>query len=145
MVDDEVLYTELLNKEYPEDADVPEENKRIDFLCVKEGTDLSVVEIKRPQSRVSLKELNQIKSYVIFMRHYATETNAPELKNRRVKGYLLCGSMVDTIEARGERDILENSDIYIVRYSELLRKVKQLHKAFLDRYNQLQAAKVGKK
>ena len=75
------------------------------------------------------------------MRHYVQETNAPEFANRRVKGYLLCGSMVDTIEARGERDILENSDIYIVRYSELLRKVKQLHKAFLDRYNQLQAAK----
>ena len=69
------------------------------------------------------------------MRHYATETNTPELQNRRVKGYLLCGSMVDTIEAKGERDILENSDIYIVRYSELLRKVKQLHKQDLRNFD----------
>ena len=141
LVDDEVTYTQLLNNRFPEDADVPEENKRIDFLCVNEGTNLSVVEIKRPQSRVSLKELDQIKSYIVFMRHYVQESNAPEFKNRQVNGYLLCGSMVDTVEARGEKDILENSDIYIVRYSELLRKVKQLHKAFLDRYNQLQAAK----
>ena len=141
LVDDEVTYTQLLNNQFPEDADVPEENKRIDFLCVNEGTNLSVVEIKRPQSRVSLKELNQIKSYIVFMRHYVQETNAPEFANKQVNGYLLCGSMVDTVEARGERDILKNSDIYIVRYSELLRKVKQLHKAFLDRYNQLQAAK----
>ena len=141
LVDDEVTYTQLLNNKYPEDADVPEANKRIDFLCVNEGTNLSVVEIKRPQSRVSLKELNQIKSYIVFMRHYVQETNAPEFANRQVKGYLLCGSMVDTVESRGEKDILEKSDIYIVRYSELLRKVKQLHKAFLDRYNQLQAAK----
>ena len=141
LVDDEVTYTQLLNNEFPEDADVPEENKRIDFLCVNEGTNLSVVEIKRPQSRVSLKELNQIKDYIIFMRHYVQVSNAPEFANKPVKGYLLCGSMVDTVKARGEKEILENSDIYIVRYSDLLRKVEKLHKAFRDRYNQLQAAK----
>ena len=37
LVDDEVTYTQLLNDRFPEDADVPEENKRIDFLCVNEG------------------------------------------------------------------------------------------------------------
>ena len=141
LVDDEVTYSQLLRDEFLEDVNLPEKDKRIDFLCVKEGTSLSVVEIKRPASRVSLKELEQIESYVIFMRHYITQTTDPKYKLKDVTGYLLCGSMVDTPEARGRRDILANSDIYIRRYSDLLDMVKQLHKDFLDRYEQLRATK----
>ena len=64
LVDDEVTYSQLLRDKYPESSEVPENNKRIDFLCVREGTNLVVVEIKRPKLKASMKELEQITEYV---------------------------------------------------------------------------------
>ena len=52
LVDDEVTYSQLLRDEYPEASDVLESDRRIDFLCVREGTNLAVVEIKRPAVKV---------------------------------------------------------------------------------------------
>ena len=49
LVDDEVRYSDLLRGKFPEASDAPESDRRIDFLCVREGTNLVVVEIKRPQ------------------------------------------------------------------------------------------------
>ena len=95
LIDDEVRYSEILKNEYPESSDVPEENKRIDFLCVREGTNLVVVEIKRPLSRASMKELEQIEKYVIFMLGHIENTTDPDCKFEDVTGYLLCGDLVE--------------------------------------------------
>ena len=141
LVDDEVTYSQLLRDKFPEDSDVPEDNKRIDFLCVREGTDLAVVEIKRPKSRISVKELNQIEQYVNFMRYYTRDTTDPELRLKRVTGYLLCGSLVDTFDVNGKRDNLAEAQIYVKRYTDLLDLVKQIHSEFLKRYNELQEVK----
>ena len=59
LVDDEVRYSDLLRNTFPERDDIPEVDRRIDFLCVRESTHLVVVEIKRPQSKVSTDALDQ--------------------------------------------------------------------------------------
>ena len=141
LVADEVTYSQLLRDKFPEDSTVPEENKRIDFLCVREGTHLVVVEIKRPKSRASRKELEQIEEYVITMRDYIQQTSDPSYKIEGVTGYLLCGTLVDTPYAREKRKNLENSQIYIRRYTDLLTMVQQAHTEFLEKYNQLQEAR----
>ena len=46
----------------------PESDRRIDFLCVREENTLVVVEIKRPTSRVSDRDLKQIEDYVIYVK-----------------------------------------------------------------------------
>ena len=141
MVDDEVTYSKLLNDNFPIKADEPEENKRIDFLCVRESTNLVVVEIKRPQSRASRKEIDQIEEYVLFMKDYVKRTSDPDYRLKEVTGYLLCGDLVDTPYVREKREILEGAQIYIRRYSDLLGMVERAHTEFLKRYNQLRAAK----
>ena len=141
LVDDEVRYSDLLRDKYPEDGDVPKSNRRIDFLCVREGTNLAVVEIKRPKLRASLHELNQIERYVIFMRGYVRQTTDPDFQYERVTGYLLCGDLVNTDEVKEKKDILANSQIYVRRYIDLLNMVKRIHDEFLQRYNQLREAK----
>lgn len=141
MVDDEVRYSNLLRKKYREGHDTPEEDRRIDFLCVREGTNLVVVEIKRPQSRASRKELEQILDYVIFMQDYIQQTTDPNYKLESVTGYLLCGDLVDTSDVRQRRQHLERSQIYVRRYGDLLDMVKRTHAEFLARYNQLREAK----
>ena len=141
LVDDEVRYSDLLRDRFPEDDDVPESDRRIDFLCVREGTNLVVVEIKRPSSKASLKDLDQIEDYVSFMRDHIRQTSDPENKYAEVTGYLLCGGLVDTYRVREKNLILSNSQIYIRKYMDLLGMVKRAHDEFLDRYNQLQKAK----
>ena len=141
LVDDEVRYSDLLRDRFPEDDDVPESDRRIDFLCVREGTNLVVVEIKRPSSKASLKDLDQIEDYVSFMRDHIRQTSDPENKYTEVTGYLLCGGLADTYRVREKNLILSNSQIYIRKYMDLLGMVKRAHDEFLDRYNQLQKAK----
>ena len=141
LVDDQVTYSELLRHNFPESDDVPEENKRIDFLCVREGTNLVVVEIKRAKSRVSKEELDQIEEYVNFLRDHIQSTTDPVYGYKEVTGYLLCGDLVNTYQARGKRDNLEKAQIYLRRYIDLLAMVQDAHAEFLDRYNQLREAK----
>ena len=141
LVDDEVRYSQLLRDKFPEDSDAPESDRRIDFLCVREGTNLVVVEIKRPRSKASMKELIQIEDYVIFMQENIQQTTDPDYQYEAVTGYLLCGDLVDTYQVRGKRKNLAKSQIYIRRYIDLLAMVKRAHAEFLKRYDQLREAK----
>ena len=141
MVDDEVSFSDLLRKKFPEPEDLPEGNRRIDFLCVRESTNLVVVEIKRPGLRASRKELDQIEEEVNFARDYIAKTTDPELKFRDATGYLLCGDLVDTYNVRGKRENLANARIYVRLYSDLLATAKRVHRELIDRYNKLKKAK----
>ena len=141
LIADEVTYSKLLRDQFPEPADKPEDEKRIDFLCVRESNNLVIVEIKRPKSKASTKELDQIEEYVGFMREHVKKTTDKEMQHSNVVGYLLCGDLVDTGKVRQKRENLAKADIYIRRYEDLLRMVKDNHKEFLQRYEKLRKAK----
>ena len=141
LVADEVWYSELLRDHFPENEEELEENKRIDFLCVGEGTNLVVVEIKRPQLRATLKDLEQIEQYVRFARTQIKKSSDPACKYENVVGYLLCGTLVNTDDVQEKMNILSLSQIYVRRYGELLGMVKQAHADLLERYDQLRKAK----
>lgn len=141
LVDDEVTYSEILRHNFPEGEQVPESDKRIDFLCVRESTNLIIVEIKRPGLKVSMKELDQIEEYVSFMKDQLAQTSDPEYKSENVLGYLLCGGMVDTYQVRGKRENLSMARIYVRLYTELLAMAKRIHREFIERYEQLKNAK----
>ena len=136
LVDDEVRFSTMLNQEFPE-VDVLESDRRIDFLCVRESTNLVVVEIKRPNRKASNVDLDQIERYVSFVREHVQRTSDPELAIPSVVGYLLCGDLVDTWEVRQKKMNLENSQIYVRRYGDLLNMVKRMHREFIERYEQL--------
>jgi DNA mismatch endonuclease Vsr len=127
LIGDEARYSKLLRETFP-DADRPEEDRRIDFLCVSEGTHLVVVEIKRPKSRASIEQLRQIEDYVHFIRDLSETTTDPALKTKQVVGYLLCGNLVNTGPVRQKRNDLERNQIFVRRYEDLLRMVERAHK-----------------
>ena len=141
LIDDEVTYSDLLRNKFPEANDTPIKDRRIDFLCVKEGTTLVVVEIKRPHSRVSNKELSQLEDYVAFMRDYTRKTTDPDLQYKDVVGYLLCGTTVDTYLVDERVKNFEKSGMYIRKYKDLLSMVESLHREFLARYKFLRDSK----
>jgi hypothetical protein len=144
LIADEQTYSDLLRKKFPDD-DLPEDDRRIDFLCVRESEQLVVVEIKRPGLRAGLKELGQIESYVHFMRDYVTNTSDPDTAVTEVVGYLLCGDLIgsgpNAGQVRQKRETLKSSKIYVRRYADLLAMVKNSHREFLERYGQLQEAR----
>ena len=141
LVDDETKYSDLLREKFPDSDTTPEVNRRIDFLCVNERTHLVVVEIKRPQSKVSMEALEQIEDYVNFVRNEIDKTTGPDRQYETATGYLLCGDLVDDYRVRGKRNNLEKAQIYVKRYGDLLEMVQQLHTEILERYEDLQEAK----
>ena len=141
LVDDEVWFSSLLRKEFPDPPELLETDRRIDFLCVREGGNLVVVEIKRPGLKVSMRELNQIQEQVNFVRDYASRTTDPEHRYQSVTGYLLCGGTVDTFNVRETTKNLSNAQIYVRMYSDLLSTAQRVHKTLIDRYNKLRDAK----
>jgi hypothetical protein len=145
LIADEVTYSQLLRERFPEKADTPEQEKRIDFLCVRESNNLVVVEIKRPKLKASTKELEQIEEYVGFMREHVKKTTDKEMQHKTVVGYLLCGDLVDTGKVRQKRDNLVKADIFVRRYEDLLRMVRDNHKEFLQRYDKLRKAQKKQK
>lgn len=144
LVADEVSYTKLLRDQFPDNAEI-DRNRRIDFLCVHEGTNLVVVEIKRPASKVSNKELEQIEEYVNFVRSRTEETTDPDTRYEDVVGYLLCGGIADTWNARQKVKNLRSARIYVRKYGELLDMVKELHSDFLKRYEDLRVERGGER
>lgn len=116
LVDDEVRYSDILRREFTEPQDMPEIDRRIDFLCVHDGTDLAVVEIKRPGKKASTKELDQIEEYVGYMREHIVKTTDPDFVYRDATGYLLCGNLVDSPRVRQRRRNLEKAGIFVRSY-----------------------------
>ena len=143
MVDDEVRFSKLLRERFPEPEDLPEVDRRIDFLCVRESTNLVVVEIKRPGHKASDKELYQIEEQVNFVRDHISRTTDPDLRYETATGYLLCGNLVDTFNVREKRKNLANARIYVRLYSDLLEMVQRVHKEFITRYNELKETKAA--
>ena len=141
LVVDELRYSEVLDSEFRKNNPGLEKDRKMDFICVREGTNLIVVEIKRPNLKVSVNELNQIEEYVSFMRDHIEQTTDPEYQYEDVIGYLLCGDLVKNYRVTGKRRNLANSRIYVRQYADLLDMVKRLHAEFLKRYNKLREAK----
>lgn len=135
LVADEQRYSKLLTEHFPDD-DSLEEDRRIDFLCVRESSTLVVCEIKRPHSKASKKQLDQIEEYTNFMRKLVKNTTDPDFQTKNVIGYLLVGEVVEDWRERVNN--LESAKIYVRRYDDLLDMVERLHKEFLERYNKLQ-------
>ena len=143
MVDDEVWFSKLLREKFPEPPKLEEGDRRIDFLCVREGTNLVVVEIKRPGHKASKKDLDQIEEQVNFVRDYIAKSTDSELGCETATGYLLCGNLVDTFNVRGKTRNLADAGIYVRLYSDLLTMAQRVHKEFINRYNELKEAKAS--
>jgi hypothetical protein len=141
LVADEVHYSKLLRERFPEGDDILEGDRRIDFLCVRENNQLIVVEIKRPQSHASKKELDQIRDYVVFVRSVVEQSTDSEARPDEVIGYLLCGKLVNVPEVRVLARTLRDSKIHVREYSDLLRLVENSHKEFLEKYEALKKLK----
>ena len=132
---DEVTYSELLRENFKEDEE-PEENKRIDFLCIDLADTIFIIELKRPKIKANDKYLDQALKYSSFIRE--KKGNDPNFSQRTIKTYLICDGVVNVPSVREKAaSYSETGRVYIKTYLELLQNARNYHQEFIDKYEKL--------
>jgi hypothetical protein len=115
-----------------------ETSKKIpDVVVMRGGTDVLVIELKRPGEVIGSKELTQIKEYVDYLRDWLDRTNTEGLIGKRIRGddvdgYLLAHDIKDDALIRREQSRLEKDGIRVCKWYDILSKTEEEHKDFLE-------------
>lgn len=130
----ERTYTSILKENFNDDY-LPEHNRRLDFLCTDESGVIHVIELKRPNIKITLKEIQQITEYVKFLKNHYPQSITD------ISGYLISDNMkfddgVDIII-----DGLKSQQIYIKSYSDLLAEARRYNKSLYELYMKIDEAK----
>ncbi|MDU2108484.1 endonuclease NucS domain-containing protein [Clostridium sp.] len=130
----EVTFSNLLKRNYNDDF-LPEKNRRIDFLCSNENGVIHIIELKRPNIKITIKEIQQITEYVEFINKQHPQSIT------KVIGYLISDNMNFEpgvpIMIKG----LESQCIYVKSYSDLLKEARTYNSSFINAYNEIKEKK----
>lgn len=135
IVEEEATYSKLL-KDYFKEDEVPEENRRIDFLCFSSWGEFIILELKKPSAVIGEKEINQLRDYVIFIKDKIKTSG--QFANSPVYGYLICEKIqklapIDTII-----EDMKASGRFVLKYTDLASYAEKLHMEFIEKYDELQ-------
>lgn len=135
IVEEEATYSKLLKDYFKEDG-IPEENKRLDFLCFSSWGEFIVLELKKPSAVIGEKEINQLRDYVIFIKDKIKTSG--QFANTPVYGYLICENIqklapIDTII-----EDMRSSGRFVLKYTDLASYAEKLHAEFIGKYDELQ-------
>ena len=129
--EDEVTYSKLLRENFMDD-DI-EENKRIDFLCVNFSESHFIIELKRPETVIGTKQLDQALEYVSFI-----QERLGNEYGKNVYCYVIGKKLADnTITRKKAEAYKNNNDVYFKPYTELLSNAKKYHQEFIDKYDEI--------
>lgn len=130
---DEVRYSKLLRENFPDNDLKIEEDKRIDFLCLNFTETYFIIELKRPRSVISQKELSQCVNYVTFL-----ESRLENEFGKNVCCYLVGGKIAESPSVEKMVEALRNNKtVYFKPYEFLLEQAKSYHQEFVERYDEL--------
>lgn len=125
----EVTYKRYLKENF-DDSELDEPNRRIDFLTYVANGQLFIMELKRPDIKITTDYIIQVHDYKTFI-----QSKNP---NIAVKTYLITNNCktartVDSmIEAAKKDDIFE-----IKTYTEMISEARQYHKEIIEKYEEL--------
>lgn len=127
--DGQTTYTKLLRQHFIENK-VPESDRRLDILGVKQGGGITIVELKRPQTPLSKKYLRQIEDYVLWARAnlIGTGPDAPKY----VTGLLVVGRRNSDKELADLEKRLAGDDIRVETFGDLYERAKN-HFGFVEK------------
>ena len=128
---DEVTYSKLLKENF-KDEDV-EENKRIDFLCLNFSESHFIIELKRPETVIGKKELEQGLEYVSFI-----EERLGNEYGKNIYCYIIGKKLANSsIAQKMARSFRDSSSVYFKPYTELLANAKKYHEEFIRKYEEI--------
>jgi hypothetical protein len=121
--DGQSTYSTMLREKFKESKAVPESDRRLDILGVTAGSELHVVELKRPEKTLSRTDLEQIEEYVDWMR---TQTaTSPQVQV--VAGRLIVGRHSTNAEVVKKAERLAKEGIRIFTFRDLLQQAKTVY------------------
>ena len=134
--EDEKTFSALLKDKFP-DQTLEVEERRIDFLCLNFTDTYFIIELKRPNSVISAKELDQCLLYRTFLvRHLQNQFG------QNVTCYLIGGRLADSDMAQEKADsYAETHKVYFKPYRSLLEQAKKYHQEFIKRYEEFNQIK----
>lgn len=128
----EKTYSSILKEKFP-DEKLKISNRRIDFLCNLVNGELIIVELKRPNIKINLKEITQALDYKIFVeKHHTLEKITTFLISDRY-------DMDDTV-AIYANSLEKTGELFIRSYSDLLRDAKKFNQEFINKYDEIKEA-----
>lgn len=130
----EVTFTNLLKKTFSDEQEL-ESNRRIDFLCTRSSGVVHVIELKRPNIKLTVKQIQQIAEYVEFIKMKCPHSTD------KVKGYLISDNMTYEPGAETVREALESKDIYVKSYSDLLAEARLYNNELYNHYTKIEEKK----
>ena len=130
----EVTYSKILKETFNDD-ELPESDRRIDFLCTNDSGIIHIIELKRPCVKLTSKQLQQISAYVEFIKRQYPE------QAKEVYGYLISDNMTYEPGAEIMRDGLKTQNIFIKSYSDLLAEARIYNKNLYDLYSKIEENK----
>ncbi len=133
--EDEVTYSELLKTQFAEQADTPESDRRLDFLCVDFAENLFVIELKRPEHKANEKTLRQAIEYRAFLEKHFGNT-----QRRKIEVFIVCGGIASSPAAEEIADSHRQSGkVFVKSYHELLSQARKYHQEFIKAYEKMEA------
>lgn len=125
--DREVRYSTLLKENFP-DEELPEHDRRLDFLCSDNNGVVHIIELKRPSVRITEKQLSQIYDYVAFLEQH----NPGNIE--KIEGYLISDTMAEDAKTKRMIKDAESGGIFVKSYSDLLTEARRYNKQYFDLY-----------
>ena len=121
----------LLEEEFSiePDSEDPELRRYPDFVTLAYGSEVIVVELKRPGRSGSRNDYRQLEDYVDTLRRYITRTTDPNF-SQSVKGYLICSGLTPDARQRADQGVADR--IYVVDWDRLVTRAYQLHREFFN-------------
>ncbi len=135
---DEVWYSELLRKEFPE-AKLEERNRRIDFVCIGVGDTVHVIELKRPSHKVNLGDIDQLIDYTTFVKERLGTDKTRGYRDPA--GYIVAGEISDDRVTTEKIKLIENRRMYVRRYDDLVVTARNLHAEFEEKLEEFEGAR----
>jgi hypothetical protein len=127
----EKRYSQLLKENFPEDKHTVESDKRIDFLCTNHIGHHFIIELKRPKSIITSKQLQQGLEYVSFLK---------SIVGTEFSSMVYCIVVGGAASEKGvDKEMMDSlkGKVYFKSYEEVLSQAKNYHQEIIDRYDKM--------
>lgn len=134
--DREVTFSKILKEKFPDD-ELEERNRRIDFVCSNVNGTVHIIELKRPNIKLTLKEIRQAVDYSRFLREKRTEITD-------IKTFLVSDNIaMDFTDEVVYKSLNQTGTLTIRTYSDMLEQAKSYHRQFIEMLENINKTKKG--
>jgi hypothetical protein len=134
----EKTFSKILKENFPaERLDIDQKNRRIDFLCNTIGDSLFIIELKRPDIKITDKEIDQAFEYDFFIKNKFGD------RFKEIKTFLISDRYeMDPMTRSKYESFKKDNKVEIKSYSNLLEEARNYNKHFILKFEELEETRI---